>query len=106
MEARTYWNNNGLFQEEYEELIKSNVKWTKSEENAKHRYYRYFNDGDIPGGATHANKKEVETYLETQASIAIAKAYKRTHKGENVGLLIDCFATRELKGFKAWETKR
>lgn len=100
----TYWFNNGRFQKEYEELENSPV-WTKAEENAKHKYYRYYNDGDIPMGATYASAIEIERYLDCQASIAIAKAYCRTHKNEDISRTIKAYAKLPLEGFKSWSSR-
>ncbi|MGN0807945.1 MAG: hypothetical protein ACI4MN_05835 [Candidatus Coproplasma sp.] len=103
MHGNTYWNSNGRFQKEYEELeVAEGFKWTKSEENAKHRYYRYFNDGDLPQGTCFASKEEIQSYLEAQANIAIAKGYCRAHKGEKIPVVIRAYASRPLQGFKAW----
>lgn len=100
---KTYWNGNGRFQKEYHELNSDPAfKWTKAEENAKYRYYRYFNDGDLPQGAYLASKGEIQMYLEIQATIAIAKGYCRAHKGEEIPTAIRVYATRPLQGFKAW----
>lgn len=103
MLSKTYWNSNGRFQKEYEELeVAEGFKWTKSEENAKYRYHRYFNDGDLPQGAYFASKEEVQSYLEIQATIAIAKAYCRYNKGKEIPIVIKAYASRPLQGFKAW----
>lgn len=97
----TYWNNNGKFQNEYNEL-ELDGKWTKAEENAKYKYYRYYNDGDIPAGAKYFFNHTVEEYLEEQASIAIAKAYCRAHKGERIDPVVVEWSQRPLQGFSAW----
>ena len=44
MENR-YWNRTGLLQTEYDEMEEADF------EQLAHSYYRYYNDGDLPGWA-------------------------------------------------------
>lgn len=106
MNYNTYWNNNGRFQKEYDELKRVGFKWTIAEENAKYRYFRYFNDGDRPRGSAFANSEEIEEYLELQASIAIAKAYSRFHRGERLSLPIRFYAQKVLRGFDEYIARK
>lgn len=102
--TKSYWNGNGRFEEEYEELLASpNVKWTKEEQEIKYRYYRYYNDGDLPYGANFASISEIEEYEELQLSIVIAKVYCRVHQGEQMPSLIWWFAKKPYQSFKAWK---
>lgn len=98
---KTYWNNEGRFEAEYNEMRNAGFNFTKAEQNAFHRYYRYFNDGDLPMGAKYAWTRDIEMYLEAQVSIAIAKAYVRFKKG-NVVKAIKFYSKSSLKGFNAW----
>lgn len=97
-----YWNNNGRFQKEYEEMrsaiYKGEFSYNKQELNTMHKYYRYFNDGDLPKGSTFKFATfQIESYLETQANIAIAKAYLR-YKKDCSNLVIKFYAKQKLKG--------
>lgn len=60
---KSYWNNNGKFQREYNELSKltPNIGWSNDDDiyidlltSISNIYYRYYNDGD----------KEINTYLQ------------------------------------------
>ena len=101
MNNNNYWTNKGRFQNEYEQLKAVDFNFNQEEQNAFHKYYRYYNDGDMPVGSKYYSKASIETYLEIQASIAIAKAYARATKG-NCSAVIKMFSQRKLKGFKAW----
>lgn len=89
-----YWNRNGEEQAKYNELEQSG--WlddmiTKDSANKFHRYYRYYNDGDLPGFAR--SRYELKEYdwrfnswklnsageqeLENRVTEAILKEYKR-----------------------------
>ena len=46
-----YWNSNGPEQAKYDEMEKAGFEYTKATQNAFHSYYRYYNDGDLPGWA-------------------------------------------------------
>ena len=102
--TKSYWNGNGQFEKEYEELLASpNVKWTKEEQEIKDRYYRYYNDGDLPYGADFASISEIEEYEELLLSILIAKVYYRVHKDERMPSLIWWVAKKPYQSFKAWK---
>ncbi|MBQ0079722.1 MAG: hypothetical protein KBS66_07535 [Eubacterium sp.] len=47
----TYWAHSGKLQAQYDEMMNAGFKFTKASERAFHTYYRYFNDGDLPGFA-------------------------------------------------------
>ena len=47
----TYWNRNGEAQAKYDEMEAAAFKYTQATERAFHSYYRYYNDGDLPGWA-------------------------------------------------------
>ena len=51
MYEHTYWNSNGPEQARYDEMEAAGFKYTKATETAFHSYYRYYNDGDLPGWA-------------------------------------------------------
>lgn len=55
MNKNTYWNNNGELQNEYNQMLKAEengtFSFTKAAEKLFHSYYRYYNDGDLPGWA-------------------------------------------------------
>ena len=46
-----YWNSNGPEQAKYDEMEAAGFKYTKATETVFHSYYRYYNDGDLPGWA-------------------------------------------------------
>ena len=46
-----YWNSNGEAQNLYDEMQNAGWAYTKASESAFHAYYRYYNDGDLPGWA-------------------------------------------------------
>jgi len=46
-----YWNNKGIEQAKYDEMENAGWQYTKKTESAFHSYYRYYNDGDLPGWA-------------------------------------------------------
>lgn len=53
--TNTYWNRSGELQSEYDRMRKAEDEgtftFTKTSLNIFHRYYRYYNDGDLPGWA-------------------------------------------------------
>ena len=51
MYEHTYWNSNGPEQARYDEMEAAGFKYTKATETVFHSYYRYYNDGDLPGWA-------------------------------------------------------
>lgn len=98
---KKYWFETGRFQKEYEEMMKANFVYTKQEFSARRKYYRYYNDGDIPKGSLFISKQDIESYLEYQADIAVAKAYLRFNKN-CADKLILYFASKKFKGLKAY----
>ena len=46
---KRYWNSNGEAQSLYDEMQNAGWVFTKASESAFHAYYRYYNDGDLPG---------------------------------------------------------
>ncbi len=51
MEGNRYWNRAGALQTEYDRMEDAGHEYTKETERVFHSYYRYFNDGDLPGWA-------------------------------------------------------
>ena len=99
----SYWLDCGRFQTEYDELNQiHDFKWSAQEENAKYRYYRFYNDGDLPKGAKYARIDDVKRYLEMQVNIAVAKAYVRIHKDNVSSAAIKYFAKKRFLSFAAW----
>lgn len=47
----SYWESNGTEQSKYDKMVAVGWKFTKKTEAIFHSYYRYFNDGDLPGWA-------------------------------------------------------
>ena len=101
MEIKTYWNHEGRFNAEYDEMLGAKFTFTKAEENAMYKYHRYYNDGDLPMGAAYAWTHDIERYLECQANIAVAKAYVRFKKGI-VSNAIKIYSKSSFKGFNTW----
>lgn len=50
MENR-YWNRTGAAQAHYNEMQAAGFQYTQASESTFHSYYRYYNDGDLPGWA-------------------------------------------------------
>lgn len=48
-----YWNRTGAEQAKYDEMCEAGFDdcFTQKSLNDMHRYYRYYNDGDLPGWA-------------------------------------------------------
>lgn len=92
----TYWNNNGAEQEKYNEMMKADWddEMTQASNNDMHRYYRYYNDGDLPGWARGRYDLKVfdwqwncwklnekgEEELERRATEVVLREYKRYQK--------------------------
>ena len=51
MTQRRYWNSNGEAQALYDEMEAAGFEYTKATNALFHSYYRYYNDGDLPGWA-------------------------------------------------------
>lgn len=73
----TYWNNEGQYQKEYDEMRKAGHKFTKNSQAVCRRYYRYYNDGDIPRGMYWDRQLVIEWKLERQANEMVKKEYAR-----------------------------
>lgn len=107
MENR-YWNRTGAEQAKYDEMVAAG--WddcmTQASKNDMHRYYRYYNDGDLPGWArsrwewkkwnmNHYGigaycggwelNKDGEEELERRATAVILKEYARFQKAQKKG---------------------
>lgn len=104
MTNNRYWNRTGAEQAKYDEMIAAGWedRMTKASLEDMHRYYRYYNDGDLPGWArTHYEWKTWdcnhyggwtqysgawtlneagEEELERRATEVILKEYKRFQK--------------------------
>lgn len=90
----TYWNNKGEEQAKYDEMCTAGFAFTKKSESVFRTYYRYYNDGDLPGWARGnysvtewtndgrnvklAINGEIE--LEDRTTEAIRHEYKRFEK--------------------------
>lgn len=98
----TYWNSKGEQQEKYTEMCKAGwIDWgtTKASQADMHRYYRYYNDGDLPGWARGRWDLKVwsplyhqwilntkgEQELENRATEIVLKEYKRFQKAKERG---------------------
>ena len=57
-----------------------NDKYTKASQATARRYYRYYNDGDIPRGMRYTTVNQIERTLEVQAHEMIKKEYARFQK--------------------------
>ena len=51
MYEHTYWNRNGEAQAKYDAMEAASFQYTKATQTLFHAYYRYHNDGDLPGWA-------------------------------------------------------
>ena len=60
MNDHTYWNSNGPEQAKYDEMEAAAFKYTKATLAVFRAYYRYYNDGDLPGWAR--SRWDVTTY--------------------------------------------
>ena len=47
----TYWNREGAAQAKYDEMQAAGWEYNQTTLDHMHRYYRYYNDGDLPGWA-------------------------------------------------------
>ena len=80
--TRTYWQGNGLYQRKLNEMEEAgwNERYTKASQATARRYYRYYNDGDIPRGMQYNTVDRIERMLEGQAHEMIKKEYARFQK--------------------------
>ena len=46
-----YWNQTGAAQAHYDEMEAAGFEYTQATYRSMYSYYRYFNDGDLPGWA-------------------------------------------------------
>ena len=46
-----YWNSNGPEQAKTDEMDAADFEYTQRTKDIFHSYYRYYNDGDLPGWA-------------------------------------------------------
>ena len=51
MYEHTYWDRNGEAQAKYDAMEAAGFQYTKATHTLFHAYYRYHNDGDLPGWA-------------------------------------------------------
>lgn len=90
MFTKTYWNNNGEEQAKYNEMVDAGFEFTKASKANIHSYYRYYNDGDMPGWARSQwqmkewngkklNERGLEE-LERRATEVVLKEYSRYQK--------------------------
>ena len=57
-----YWEHTGLFQADYDRMEAAGHVYTKATESVFHSYYRYYNDGDLPGWARSRRELTRNTY--------------------------------------------
>ena len=95
-----YWNRTGTAQAHYDEMDAAGFKFTKATEAVFHSYYRYYNDGDLPGWArtrwditkytfdygyrqrvlTAAGEEEFERRVTERIQIEYARFLKAQHR--------------------------
>ena len=93
-----YWNRTGTAQAHYDEMDAAGFKFTKATEAVFHSYYRYYNDGDLPGWArsrwditrhsftysyrvlTDAGEEEFERRVTERIQIENARFLKAQHR--------------------------
>ena len=51
MTKNRYWNSKGLAQAKYDEMESAGYEYAQRTYDPFHTYYRYYNDGDLPGWA-------------------------------------------------------
>lgn len=83
----TYWEHNGEYEKEYEELIKaadhsSDFQFSKRAQSVMFQYYRFYNDWDLPYWVsvipTSAYEQlEIQKKLEAKVNEVIIKEYNR-----------------------------
>lgn len=78
-----YWNGNGRYQKEYEEMRAANWETTKAYWTMSKRYYRFFNDGDLPYRGM-GNETEIANRLEADMDARIASEYKRFKRAKKI----------------------
>lgn len=99
--TNTYWDSNGAEQAKYDEML--NAGWDddmmlKATVSTFHSYYRYYNDGDLPGWARGKHEfikpsyeygyfhfvlnERGEQAFEARITEAILKEYKRFQKAQ------------------------
>lgn len=94
-----YWNRQGQEQAKYDEMMAADWEFTKKSETIFHGYYRYYNDGDLPGwarsrydltknsfeyGYAHRVLNEKgEQELENRVTEAVLAEYKRFQKANH-----------------------
>ena len=84
MKENTYWNRNGTYQKELREMIDAelNKHYTKKSKATAYRYYRFYNDGDIPRGMSKLSMSFISVLLEAQADTMIVSEYDRFMKAK------------------------
>ena len=99
MNEHTYWNSKGEEQAKYDEMQAAYFPYTQASKSLFHSYYRYYNDGDLPGWArtrwditkytfdygyqqralTAAGEEEFERRVTERIQIEYRR-FQRTHK--------------------------
>ena len=99
MNEHTYWNSKGEEQAKYDEMQAADFPYTQASKSLFHSYYRYYNDGDLPGWArtrwditkytfdygyrqrvlTAAGEQEFERRVAERIQIEYRR-FQRTHK--------------------------
>lgn len=94
--AGTFWSSDSEFMDIYNQMSNAvdneEFKFTQASENQFHRYYRYYNDGDLPGWARSRYdltrdgrwgrelNNEGQAELERRTALAVIKEWKRFQK--------------------------
>ena len=92
--ANAYWDNNGTEQSKYDEMVAVGFEFTQASEKVFHSYYRYYNDGDLPGWARgkynlrkwsglygqYVLNENGEQELEDRVTEVVMKEWKRFQK--------------------------
>lgn len=80
----TYWASEGKYQTEYDAMQKAVTdgvfEFTKTTLNVFHRYYRFYNDGDLPN-VYRWRQEEYAEILEEKVSDRIEKEWKKFMNG-------------------------
>lgn len=83
MRDNTYWNNNGKYQAQYDEMYAAvedgKFIWTKASSDAFYHYYRFYNDGDTPTSYRYRSDAYAEV-IEARVNERIEKEWKRFKK--------------------------
>ena len=79
----SYWEDDGAFQQEYEEMQEAGWQFTQANQRKCRAYYRYYNDGVKPRGKRYSNLyhyNDIELELECDIDAVIEYEYRRFKK--------------------------